>query len=72
MGPLLSFEFLKQFSAREFSVCKYLPVYSPAWQVKIKPAAWVYATGLLGLLLFVQGLYVKQVAGVKALYPQRE
>ena len=53
-------------------MCKYLPVYSPAWQVKIEPAAWVYATGLMGPLLFVQGLYVKQVACIKALYPQHE
>lgn len=51
-----------------FAVCKYLPVYSPAWQVKIKAAAWVYTAGLQGLLLFIHGLSVKQVARVKTFY----
>lgn len=40
-------------------------------RVKIKLAAWVYTPGLRHLLLFIQGLSVKQVARVKTFYPQR-
>lgn len=47
---------------RNFPGCRYLPVYSLVWQVRIKLAAWQYPAVLWGVLPVIQLLFEKSRA----------